>query len=55
MDIHKAGGGIHFTVRHSREASEEKLYESLLERLKNFQKAGNFQKNTFLLLAHVYL
>ncbi|CAF0868479.1 unnamed protein product [Brachionus calyciflorus] len=40
MDIHKAGGGIHFTVRHTRDASECKLYESLTKRLDNFSKSG---------------
>ncbi len=41
MDIHKAGGGINFTVRHTKEASEDQLYESLLQRLGNFSKSGN--------------
>jgi imidazolonepropionase len=40
MDIHKAGGGIHYTVRHTREASEEQLYKSLTERLNKFVKSG---------------
>ena len=40
MDIHKAVGGIHFTVRHTKEASETKLYESLTQRLDNFVKSG---------------
>ena len=33
MDIHAKGGGIHFTVRHTTEASEESLLSSLRERL----------------------
>lgn len=40
MEIHEAGGGIHFTVKHTTEASEEKLYESLIKRLENFSKFG---------------
>ncbi len=40
MDIHKAGGGIHFTVEHTKNASEEKLYESLKNRLASFTKTG---------------
>jgi imidazolonepropionase len=40
MDIHKAGGGINFTVRHTKEASQEQLYEGLTERLNNFSKSG---------------
>ena len=33
MDIHRAGGGIYFTVDHTRAATEEELYTSLMERL----------------------
>ena len=33
MDIHKAGGGIGFTVERVRKASEEELYTSLRKRL----------------------
>ncbi|XP_065067101.1 probable imidazolonepropionase [Rhopilema esculentum] len=40
MDIHKAGGGIHFTVQHVRDATEDELYVSLLERLKRMVKCG---------------
>ena len=40
MDIHKSGGGIHFTVEHTKNSSEEKLYESFVKRLNNFVKAG---------------
>ena len=40
MDIHKAGGGIHFTVDHVRNSSEEELYESFLSRLKQMVKCG---------------
>ncbi|OWA50107.1 putative imidazolonepropionase [Hypsibius exemplaris] len=40
MDIHKAGGGIYFTVDHTRAASEEELYVSLKERLNLMLKNG---------------
>ena len=40
MDIHKSGGGIHFTVRHTKDANEYKLYESLTKRLNSFTKSG---------------
>ena len=33
MDIYEAGGGIHFTVNHTRQASEDELYNLLKERL----------------------
>lgn len=41
MEIHQAGGGIHFTVRHTKEASEDRLYQSLVQRLENFSKSGS--------------
>jgi imidazolonepropionase len=40
MEIHQAGGGIHFTVTHTKNASEEQLYESLKQRLESFSAAG---------------
>jgi len=40
MDIHKAGGGIGFTVRHTRECSEEQLLQLLLPRLDRMLRAG---------------
>ena len=40
MDIHKAGGGIHFTVDHTRKASEEELYKLFEERLARMVKQG---------------
>ncbi|XP_038666837.1 probable imidazolonepropionase isoform X1 [Scyliorhinus canicula] len=40
MDIHKAGGGIHFTVEHTRKASEEELFDSLKWRLLCMLRAG---------------
>ena len=40
MDVHKAGGGINFTVEHVRKASEEELFESLLGRLRRMVRSG---------------
>jgi imidazolonepropionase len=40
MDIHKAGGGINFSVEETKKATEDKLYESLVKRLTNFSKTG---------------
>lgn len=40
MDVHKAGGGIHFTVEHTRKASEEELFESLKKRLWSMIHSG---------------
>ena len=40
MDVHKAGGGIGFTVDHVRKASEEELYQHLHSRLQNMLKCG---------------
>lgn len=40
MEVHNAGGGINFTVEKCKEASEEKLYGSLVKRLEQFTKAG---------------
>ncbi len=33
MDIYEAGGGIHFTVNHTRQATEDELYSLLKQRL----------------------
>ena len=40
MDIHKAGGGIYFTVEHTRNASEDTLFELLKERLMRMVRSG---------------
>jgi imidazolonepropionase len=40
MDIHKIGGGINFTVKHTREASEDALLKSLLKRMRRMLRAG---------------
>ena len=40
MEVHAAGGGIHFTVERTREAGEEELLELLLPRLRRMLRAG---------------
>uniref|UniRef100_A0A8C8SZA5 Probable imidazolonepropionase n=1 Tax=Pelusios castaneus TaxID=367368 RepID=A0A8C8SZA5_9SAUR len=40
MDIHHAGGGIHFTVEHTQKASEEELFNTLKHRLLRMLRAG---------------
>ena len=40
MDVHKAGGGIHFTVDHVHKASEDELYRNLKEILQRMLQAG---------------
>ncbi|XP_038047809.1 probable imidazolonepropionase [Patiria miniata] len=40
MDVHKAGGGIGYTVGHTRSASEEELYDLLRPRLEGMLRAG---------------
>ncbi|XP_031571789.1 probable imidazolonepropionase [Actinia tenebrosa] len=40
MDVHKAGGGINFTVQHVHSASEDDLYEPLKQRLNTMLKYG---------------
>ena len=40
MDVHKAGGGIGFTVRHTRAARKEELLDLLLSRLKRMLAQG---------------
>lgn len=40
MDVHKAGGGIHFTVEHTRAAGSLELLASLSSRLVRMQRAG---------------
>ena len=40
MEIHKAGGGIHYTVDHTRNASEEELYRDLEQRLGSMSRTG---------------
>jgi len=40
MMIHESGGGIHYSVQETKNASEQKLYDSLVERLDSFKRAG---------------
>ena len=40
MDVHKKGGGIGFTVKHVRKATEEELYMSLRKRLVRMLRSG---------------
>lgn len=40
MDIHKTGGGINFTVKHTRDADEGSLYNSLEQRLLLMHRNG---------------
>ncbi|XP_038852409.1 probable imidazolonepropionase isoform X2 [Salvelinus namaycush] len=40
MDVHRAGGGIHFTVEHTRAALPSTLLASLTGRLGRMQRAG---------------
>ncbi|XP_068573285.1 probable imidazolonepropionase isoform X1 [Cebidichthys violaceus] len=40
MDVHRAGGGIHFTVEHTRAAVSSELLASLSGRLVRMQRAG---------------
>ncbi|TKS90723.1 putative imidazolonepropionase [Collichthys lucidus] len=40
MDVHRAGGGIHFTVEHTRAAESSELLASLSSRLIRMQRAG---------------
>uniref|UniRef100_A0A3B4BI32 Probable imidazolonepropionase n=1 Tax=Periophthalmus magnuspinnatus TaxID=409849 RepID=A0A3B4BI32_9GOBI len=40
MDVHRAGGGIHFTVEHTRAADASKLVASLSNRLKRMLQTG---------------
>lgn len=40
MDVHRAGGGIHFTVEHTRAAAASELLGSLGSRLARMLRAG---------------
>ncbi|XP_029457437.1 probable imidazolonepropionase isoform X2 [Rhinatrema bivittatum] len=40
MEIHEAGGGIHFTVEHTKNATEEELFNSFQQRLLRMLRAG---------------
>ncbi len=40
LDVHKAGGGINFTVRHTKATDEEELLRLLLGRMKKMMQYG---------------
>ncbi|XP_064198619.1 probable imidazolonepropionase [Anguilla rostrata] len=40
MEVHEAGGGIHFTVTHTREASPDRLLAGLTQRLGRMLRSG---------------
>ncbi|KAF2071065.1 hypothetical protein CYY_007619 [Polysphondylium violaceum] len=40
LDVHKAGGGIQFTISHTRQSSEQELLELLKPRLDRMVKSG---------------
>ncbi len=40
MDVHRAGGGINYTVEKTRAATEEELLQLLLPRLDRMLRAG---------------
>uniref|UniRef100_A0A8C2ENL2 Probable imidazolonepropionase n=1 Tax=Cyprinus carpio TaxID=7962 RepID=A0A8C2ENL2_CYPCA len=40
MEVHEAGGGIHFTVSHTRSATERQLLDGLQSRLERMMRAG---------------
>ncbi|KAK2913492.1 hypothetical protein QQF64_030756 [Cirrhinus molitorella] len=40
MEVHEAGGGIHFTVTHTRSATERQLLDGLKTRLERMMRAG---------------
>ena len=40
MEVHEAGGGINYTVEHTKKASEEELYTLLVDRLCRMIKSG---------------
>ena len=41
MEVHEAGGGINFTVEHTKKATEEQLETLFLDRAARMIKAGN--------------
>ena len=40
MEVHEAGGGINYTVEHTKRASEEELYTLLADRITRMIKSG---------------
>ena len=40
MEVHEAGGGINYTVEHTKKASEDELYTLLADRITRMIKSG---------------
>ena len=45
MEVHEAGGGINYTVEHTKKANEEELYTLLVDRLRRMIKSGKLETN----------
>jgi hypothetical protein len=43
LEVHKAGGGIHFTVRHVRAATEDQLYAAFKSYARRMIEAGRLK------------
>ena len=43
MEVHEAGGGINYTVEHTKKANEEELYTLLVDRLRRMIKSGKLE------------
>ena len=52
MEIYEAGGGIHFTVEHTRRASEDQLYHLLRDRLMRMLHNG-LSTHQYQIRAHI--
>lgn len=44
MEVHEAGGGINFTVEHTKKATEEELEALFLERTQRMLRAGTIHE-----------
>ena len=42
MEVHEAGGGINFTVEHTKKATEDELYKLLADRLLRMIRSGKY-------------
>ena len=40
MEMHEAGGGMEFTVKHAKKSAEKELLKGLKERLKAMKRVG---------------
>lgn len=52
MEIYQAGGGIHFTVEHTRRATEDQLYHLLRDRLMRMLYNGS-STHQYQIRAHI--